>query len=106
MHGKKPVTSISIMISQPAPAKPRYEKESLKDKVDRMIRAVESNQIDSEYEWKCLKYLYECLSRKPRLSDAQIDILEQLEDLMEKYANHDAVDSVDLDAQYMWRGDD
>jgi len=99
-------TVISVMISQPAPKSSYYKEESLEEKVDRRIQAVESNHIDSEDEWKWLKCLYEKLSRKKNLSEPQLNILDKLETSMEKYANHDSIDSVNLDAQYMWRGED
>lgn len=98
-------TAITILLNQQAPKETRkeYKPVPLKKKVEECIRRVESNQIDSEREWTYLKRLYEGLSRKPKLNEEQEDIIEALEDLFEKYSNHDHEDSVDLDAQYMNR---
>lgn len=101
-------TAITILLKQEAPKqiKEEYKPIPLKKKVKECIRRVESNQIDSEQEWEYLKRLYERLSRRSKLNEEQEDIVEALEDLFEKYSNHDHEDSVALDAQYMHRGED
>lgn len=107
MHGGDK-TVISVMVSQPAPKQYRdeYKRPPLKEKVNEYIRRIESSDSDVEYEWNYLKRLYECLSRKPKLTECQGQILKSLEELFEKYGNHDHEGSVDLDAQYMHRYDD
>jgi hypothetical protein len=103
MSGK---TVIQILIDQPAPkqVKPEYEQPCLTDKIKRACHAVESD-ADSQKEWKFLKKAYEKLSRKPKLNKQEQKILEKLEDLMIKYGKHDPAEAVDMDGQYMNRGD-
>jgi len=99
-------TIIKIMIKDaPKDIRPEYKQPCLKDRVMECCRAVESNQIDSKREWNFLKKVYEKLSRKQDLSKVEAVILDKLEDLMIKYGKHDPSDSVDLDAQFMNRGD-
>ena len=98
---------IKILIQQEAPKeiRPEYKKVPLCKKVDWYIRNVESNQIDSEREWEYLKRLYEKISRKKNITEEHEKILSKLEELFEKYGNHDHSGSVDLDSEYMHRGD-
>lgn len=92
---------IAISISSQVPeTKPEYRRPCLKTKVDDYIRAVESNNHDSKYEWNYLKCLYEKLVKYPS-SEKTEGILGKLEDLFEKYANKDHDNAVQLDAQTM-----
>lgn len=94
------------MIEQEAPKKvsPHYKRPSLTERVKECIKRVESNRIDSESEWKYIKRLYEILSKKKQLTEEQQEILYDVENVLEKYANHDHEGAVEMDAQYMNRG--
>lgn len=97
---------IKVLLERPAPKKisPHYKQESFEEKIEKCITRVKSNLIDSETEWKYLKRVYEILSKRPNLTDEQLEIVDKLEELMQKYGNLDHEDSVQLDGQYMNRG--
>lgn len=100
------MTLIKILIEQEAPKKirPEYESPCLVDKIKQACDKVESDE-DSQREWTFIKKVYERLSRKPKLDKLEKRLLEKLEDLMIKYGKHDPAEAVDMDAQYMNRGD-
>ena len=99
-------TAISILIQQPAPSrvKQEYKHKSLEQKVCEYIKKVQGNISESEYEWSYLKKVYEHLSRRPKLNHEHEQILNLLEPVLEKFANHDSSESVNIDAQFMHRG--
>ena len=67
----------------------KEEKESIEDKVDRYIIMVESNSIDSEYEYNYLKSLYKRLCKVKRLSPRYRELRVKLKDVMLKYGKYD-----------------
>lgn len=94
-------TVVQVMVSHPAPEKPKYQEPSLEEKVEEAIRQVESNMIDGTRAWRYLKCVYTKLSNCKRLPDHLEDLYEKLEEVVTKYNKHDHSDSVDIDAQYM-----
>lgn len=100
---------LKILLQNGAPkqVKPEYRRPCLLDKAKECVEIVEANTAarkDSGKEWSYLKKLYELLSRKPLLTDEEEEVLYIIEPVIEKYANHDHKDRVDLDAQFMRRG--
>jgi len=75
---------VKIILKQQPPktVAPEYAQESLLDKITRYIRDVESPLLDSELQWKYLKYIYNILSKKKNLNNDEMDILELVNQLL------------------------
>ena len=99
-------SKIKILIEQSAPSQisPYYKKPTLHERVCKLIKKVNNNQLDLPSDWRYLKRLYEILSKRPSLTAEQADILYELEEVMQKFGGHDHEDSVGMDAQFMHRG--
>ena len=87
-------TKISVLVDVKTPqTKDVYKKPRLYDKVQEYIRRVDAPEIESCYEWNYLKRFYERLVSLPEKACESVmtrseiaRVLDQLEDLFEKYA--------------------
>lgn len=96
--------NIAISIDMPEKKNNKYKHDNLVDKVAEYMTICESD-MDSYYHWQYLKSLYNILSKKPILSPMYKGVLSILEPFIMKHNQYDVENAVELDAQYMHRGD-
>lgn len=95
-------TTIKIMVSQGIPTERVAPKESLKEKVDRYILAIEGDK-DSENEYEYLKALYKKLCECKKLKPEMKDLFNTLKDVMMKHGKYDNDSSI-LNAEDLNKG--
>ena len=97
---------LSLNISMPqAQAKNKPEPPDSYDlyqKVCDYILCVETG-TGSEYHWQYLKHLYEKITSSNNLTKAKKQILKKLEPIILKHYSYDSGDSVDIDADKMFK---
>lgn len=97
---------IKVLISNSIPTTPeKTDREGLCEKVDRFIEAIESNIIDSEFEYNYLKALYKKLIKCKRLNPKYKDLRVKLKDVMMKHGKYDN-DSEILNAEDLFLDQD
>lgn len=95
---------IKVLVKQPeAPRKikPQYSHSSVLSKVEDYIRDINSNLVDSYHQWQYLKRIYSVLVKKSKLNDEEQAIMECLAPEIEKHAQYDSTDAVDVDGVNM-----
>lgn len=83
-------SKISILVSTEAPAPSKEPKQTLADKVDDMIIAIESNLMDSEYEMNYLTCLYKKLCKCKRLKPEYQEIQKKIKDILFKHGKYNS----------------
>lgn len=96
-------TEIKIELTMPDKTIDDYKYRDLLEKVCDYILVCESDE-DSEYHWRYLKCLYTKLQEKPGCICNQVEIMEKLEELFEKFARQDSGEGqLDLEGKDMFR---
>lgn len=85
---------ISILISSGPPAAPEKKKASLLEKVNEMVRNIESNIIDSEQDIEYLACLYKKLCGCKRLKPEYREIKQVIKQVIQKHGKYNNLISV------------
>lgn len=86
---------LSLIIKQEAPKqiKSEYKHVDLCKKLEQYIDDINSNFTESYRQWQYLKRVYEVLSKKPKLTSEEHEILSAVAPEIEKHGNGSELDS-------------
>lgn len=96
---------VSILQQSQAPdaIRPEYSASDIMDKVQQYLYDINSGYIDSAWQWKYLKHMYNVLSKKPKLNEDEKELLGMIEPEIMKNAEYDSEDAAELDGTTMFR---
>lgn len=95
-------TGISIkIVTMPDTPKAEYRAPSIVEKVQQYIYDINSNIVDSTWEWQYLKRLYNVLSKKTKLNDTEQAVLKLIAPEITKHAEYESEGQADLDGTTM-----